>query len=156
MLLHSWAMKRYALPLLAGTVALLALSTPLPGQLLAARDNSFAVGHHHLNVTDVESHKRFWADLLGGEAAMFGNAHVMKFPNTLLFLREQDPTGESNGSTVNHLGFRVPDLPLPRPVVLQTATAGGSYRTSPAQGDAWRLASPTGRWEECCGVKHPR
>ena len=110
MLLHSWAMKRYALPLLAGTVALLALSTPLPGQLLAARDNSFAVGHHHLNVTDVEAHKRFWADLLGGEAAMFGNSHVMKLPNTLLFLREQNPTGESNGSTVNHLGFRVPDL----------------------------------------------
>jgi len=27
-----------------------------------------------------------------------------------LFLRERAPTGESNGSTVNHLGFKVPDL----------------------------------------------
>ena len=103
-------MQRNPLPLLAGAAALLALSDPLPGQLLAARDNPFAVGHHHLNVTDVEAHKRFWVDLLGGEAAMFGRNHVVKLPDTLLFLRDQDPTGESNGSTVNHLGFRVPDL----------------------------------------------
>ena len=41
---------------------------------------------------------------------MFGTTSVIKLPNTLLFLRVQAPTGESNGSTVNHLGFRVPDL----------------------------------------------
>ena len=103
-------MKRNAPSLLLGAATLLALAAPLPAQLLAARDNSFAVGHHHLNVTDAEAHKRFWGELLGGEAAMFGTTNVIKLPNTLLFLRVQAPTGESNGSTVNHLGFRVPDL----------------------------------------------
>ena len=103
-------MKRNAAPLLLGAATLLALAAPLPAQLLAARDNSFAVGHHHLNVTDAEAHKRFWGELLGGETAMFGKTSVIKLPNTLLFLRVQAPTGESNGSTVNHLGFRVPDL----------------------------------------------
>ena len=103
-------MKRKALLPLAGTALLLALAVPLPAQLLAARDNPFAVGHHHLNVTDVGAHKRFWGDLLGGEAAMFGKTNVIKLPNTLLFLRVQDPSGENNGSTVNHLGFLVPDL----------------------------------------------
>ena len=88
----------------------LALAAPVSAQLLAARDNPFAVGHHHLNVTDVEAHKQFWAELLGGQAAKFGKTDVIKLPNTLLFLRAQEPTGESNGSTVNHLGFKVPDL----------------------------------------------
>jgi len=88
----------------------LVLTAPASAQLLAARENPFAVGRHHLNVTDVEAHKRFWAELLGGRMAKFGKTEVVKLPNTLLFLREQDPTGESNGSTVNHLGFKVPDL----------------------------------------------
>ena len=88
----------------------LAVAAPLSAQLLAARDNAFAVGHHHLNVTDVEAHEQFWAELLGGQMAKFGKTAVVKLPNTLLFLREQEPTGESNGSTVNHLGFKVPDL----------------------------------------------
>lgn len=98
------------LPALLTCSLALALAAPASAQLLAARENPFAVGHHHLNVTDVEAHKRFWAELLGGRMAKFGKTEVVKLPNTLLFLREQDPTGESNGSTVNHLGFKVPDL----------------------------------------------
>jgi catechol 2,3-dioxygenase-like lactoylglutathione lyase family enzyme len=86
------------------------LAEPLPSQLLAARQNAFAVGHHHLNVTDLAAHKKFWGELLGGELATFGETDVVKLPDTLLFLRQQQPTGESNGSTVNHLGYRVPDL----------------------------------------------
>ena len=62
-------------------------------------------------MSDLAAHKTFWGELLGGELAKFGTTDVVKLPNTLLFLRVQDPTGESNGSTVNHLGFRVPALP---------------------------------------------
>ena len=98
------------LPSLLACSLALALAAPVSAQLLAARDNPFAVGHHHLNVTDVDAHKQFWAELLGGQAAKFGKTDVIKLPNTLLFLRAQAPTGESNGSTVNHLGFKVPDL----------------------------------------------
>ncbi|MDE0263867.1 MAG: VOC family protein [Bryobacterales bacterium] len=98
------------LPAILTSCLALALAAPASAQLLAARESPFAVGHHHLNVTDVEAHKRFWADLLGGTMAKFGKTEVVKLPNTLLFLREQAPTGESNGSTVNHLGFKVPDL----------------------------------------------
>lgn len=98
------------LPALVVCSLALALAAPVSAQLLAARENPFAVGRHHLNVTDVEAHKRFWAKLLGGRMAKFGKTQVVTLPNTLLFLREQAPTGESNGSTVNHLGFKVPDL----------------------------------------------
>ncbi len=96
-----------ALSLSAGTMA---IAVPLPAQLLAAREAPLAIGHHHLNVSDVETHKKFWGELLGAELVKFGNTDVAKLPNALLFLREQDPSGESNGSTVNHLGYRVPDL----------------------------------------------
>ena len=101
--------------------AVLAAAPTAPAQLLAARDSAFAAGHHHLNVSDVEAHKRFWGELLGGELVKFGKSDVVKLPNMLLFLREQAPTGESDGSTVNHLGFRVPDL---RAVVARLRAAG--------------------------------
>jgi len=90
-------------------LAALAVPSTLPAQLLAARESPFAVGRHHLNVSDVDAHKRFWT-MLGAAMATFGDTDVVKLPNTLLFLRQQEPTGESNGSTVNHLGFKVPDL----------------------------------------------
>ena len=98
--------KTLALCLLAGAFGAL---SRLPAQLVAARDNAFAVGHHHLNVSDIEAHKRFWAEL-GAELTKVGDTDVAMLENALLFLRAQDPTGESNGSTVNHLGYRVPDL----------------------------------------------
>lgn len=34
----------------------------------------------------------------------------MKFPNVLVFLREQKPTAGTKGSSVDHIGFGVPDL----------------------------------------------
>ena len=95
---------------LAVTTALAAAAAPARAQLLAAREAPFAAGRHHLNVSDLEAHKRFWGDLLGGQLAKFGTTDVVKLPNMLLFLRAQAPTGASDGSAVNHLGFRVPDL----------------------------------------------
>ena len=93
-------------------IALLMLcgATSAYGQLLAASEGPIVYGHHHLNVSDVEEHKRFWVDTLGGTATTFGTTEVVKFPNVLVFLREQTPTGGTKGTTVNHIGFSVPDL----------------------------------------------
>ena len=68
-------------------------------------------GHHHLNVTDADEHLRFWVDTLDGKAGTFGNGTpIVLFPNALIFLRDQDPSGPSIGSTVNHVGFSVQNL----------------------------------------------
>jgi catechol 2,3-dioxygenase-like lactoylglutathione lyase family enzyme len=68
-------------------------------------------GHHHLNVSDVEAHERFWIDTLGGKPGTFGNGTpIVMFPNALILMREQAPTGGSIGSTVDHVGFSVPNL----------------------------------------------
>lgn len=95
-------------------IALASTALPLAGtlvaQLFAARACTVAAGHYHLNVTDAASHLQFWVGLLGGEAAKFGDTDVVRFPDTLLFLRDQEPLGASSGSTADHLAFGVPDL----------------------------------------------
>jgi catechol 2,3-dioxygenase-like lactoylglutathione lyase family enzyme len=68
-------------------------------------------GHHHLNVGDIDAHLKFWVDTLGGKQGTFGNnAPIVLFPNALIFMRDQDPTGPTIGSTVNHVGFSVKNL----------------------------------------------
>ena len=85
-------------------------------------------GHHHLNVSDIAEHQRFWGDTLGGTAATFatGTSMVM-FPNALVFLRDQAPNGSSIGSTVDHVAFSVRDL---RTVVDKVVAAGYENRTA--------------------------
>lgn len=92
----------------------LALSAVLLPQVLFAQliaTGPVTNGHHHFNATDVAEHMRFWVDTLGGEAGTFGgNIPIAKFPNALIFIREQEPTGGMIGSSVNHVAFSVRDL----------------------------------------------
>jgi catechol 2,3-dioxygenase-like lactoylglutathione lyase family enzyme len=86
-------------------------------------------GHHHLNVSDVAAHQRFWIDTLGGKPGTFaGRTPIAMFPDALVFMREQAPSGGSIGTTVNHVGFSVPDL---RQVVDRLIAAG--YRMVTAE-----------------------
>ncbi len=93
-------------------VLVLAPASRASAQLLAAKDGPIVYGHHHLVVTNVADHKKFWVDTLGGVAVTIGtqNREIIKFPNALLFMNPGMPTGGSRGSTVNHLGFSVPNL----------------------------------------------
>jgi catechol 2,3-dioxygenase-like lactoylglutathione lyase family enzyme len=69
-------------------------------------------GHHHLNVTDLSAQRRFYVDTLGGRPVAVGSGcdAVVAFPNALIFLREQTPTGGTKGTTVNHFAFGVPNI----------------------------------------------
>jgi len=69
------------------------------------------VGHYHLNVTSVADHKRFWVDTLGGKAIKIGNVDAIEFPDAYLLLHQQKPTGPTRGTTFDHIGFAVPDVP---------------------------------------------
>src|SRR5947208_16828257 len=79
-------------------------------QLVA--DGPVVYGHHHLNVTSIDAHKKFWADTLGGVVVRIGtdNREVIKIPNVWIFLRMQAPTGGSKGSTADLIAFSVPNL----------------------------------------------
>ncbi|HUQ54010.1 MAG TPA: VOC family protein [Gammaproteobacteria bacterium] len=69
------------------------------------------VGHYHLNVTSIADHKRFWVDTLGGKATKIGNVDAIEFPDVYLLLHEGKPTGPTRGTTFDHIGFAVPDVP---------------------------------------------
>ena len=85
---------------------------PASAQLVSAKDGPVVYGHHHLNVTDLEVHKRFWVDTLGGKAVMIGTSPnvVVMFPNVFVFLRQQAPTGGTKGTSVNHIAFAVTNV----------------------------------------------
>ena len=79
---------------------------------LAAKDGPIVYGHHHINVTSADEHKKFWVDTLGGTAIKIGtnNQEIIRFPNALMFMRAQKPSAGTKGSTVDHIGFSVPNL----------------------------------------------
>ena len=114
-------------------LAAFALCAAAPAQLPPPSAGRVVMGHHHLNVTDIAAHKRFWGGLLGAETVMLGSNTVIKMPNGLIFLREKAPTGGSRGTTLNHIGFQVPDVRalVPRlkaagvPIVTTQEVAGG-------------------------------
>jgi catechol 2,3-dioxygenase-like lactoylglutathione lyase family enzyme len=83
--------------------------TSLSGTARAASDGGGVVGysHHHLNVTSVDEHKKFWVDTLAGTMTKVGSTDVVKFPGVLVFLRQQKPTGGSEPSAITHVGFFV-------------------------------------------------
>ncbi len=128
-----------------GTIALLVLalnpSPRLAAQLLN-REAPVIVGHYHLNVTSIDAHKRFWVDTLGGTAIKVGSVDVIEFPDILLFLHVQPPTGPTRGTALDHIGFAVPDVPaLTRKVVANGYTL--TYGREPAPGQEAAAAAGT-------------
>lgn len=91
-------------------LCLFAAASSSQAQLLAAKDAPVAYGHHHLNVTDIPAHVKFFSEALGGTPITVAGRQMVKFPNVLVFLRQQKPTAGSKGSSVDHLGFGVPNL----------------------------------------------
>jgi catechol 2,3-dioxygenase-like lactoylglutathione lyase family enzyme len=98
--------------LFALAIIALAPTSQASAQLLVSKDGPVVYGHHHLVVSSVADHKKFWVDTLGGVAVTIGtnNREIIKFPNALLFMNPGMPSGGSRGSTVNHIGFSVPNL----------------------------------------------
>jgi len=99
-------------PLTFLALALVFSPSAASAQLTLARDNPIVYGHHHIAASDINAHKKFFIDALGGAAGTFGpnKVEIVKFPNVLIFFRQQPPTGGTKGTTVNHIGFSVPDL----------------------------------------------
>ena len=109
-----------------GLAIVLFAPTVASAQILVAGEGPVVYGHHHLNTTNMDAQKKFYADTLGGSVAKIGTGdrrqEIIKFPTVLIFFRPmQAPTGGSIGTTVNHIGFSVPDL---RPLVAKIKANG--------------------------------
>jgi len=109
-----------------GLAILLLLPTISGAQIRVAAEGPVVYGHHHLNTTNMDAQKKFFGDTLGGTVVTIGSGdrrqQIVEFPNVLIFFRPmQAPTGGSIGTTVNHIGFSVPDL---KPVVAKIKANG--------------------------------
>jgi len=104
-------MHRYTLA--AAIVVALSFTAAAPASAQLAKGGPVVYGHHHFYVSSVDVQKKFWVDALGGtDAGTLGPApvSVIRFPGVHVLLSERVPTGGTRGTSVNHIGFKVPDL----------------------------------------------
>jgi hypothetical protein len=120
------------------------LNTPPVHAQLMNKEAPVIVGHYHLNVTNVEQHRKFWVDTLGGTAMKWGPAglDVIKFPDVFLFLTVKTPTGPTRGTAFDHIGFAVPDVPA----VAAKAVANG-YALTRTRAWSWSDGQPSDCWK---------
>ena len=80
----------------------------LSAQLLHPNDSGVAMGHLHYKVRDVQANQKFWI-ALGAAPIKIDTREVLKFRSVLIFLDKAESSGGTEGSVVNHVGFRVPN-----------------------------------------------
>ncbi|MGE3508651.1 MAG: VOC family protein [Vicinamibacterales bacterium] len=90
-------------------VCVLLVPAAARGQLAAPNANGIALGHVHINATDIGAQSQFWTKL-GGTVVQREKLTMVQFPGVYIILRGQDPTGGSMGSALHHIGFHVKDF----------------------------------------------
>jgi catechol 2,3-dioxygenase-like lactoylglutathione lyase family enzyme len=95
--------------LLTAAVALL-LAMPTHAQLAPPNGAGVTYGHVHLNVRDIEVHKKLWVEHFGGVVVQKGPLTAVRLPGMLIALSRVAPTGGSMGTVMDHFGFKVRNL----------------------------------------------
>jgi catechol 2,3-dioxygenase-like lactoylglutathione lyase family enzyme len=93
--------------LLAIVALLLSFARPAVAQLAPPNSAGVTYGHVHLNVRDIEVHKKLWVDHFGGTVVQKGPLTAVRLPNMLVALRQAEPTGTAEGTALDHIGFKV-------------------------------------------------
>src|SRR5579871_1538142 len=106
--------------------SVLLFSYACQAQLVPPDSTGVAMGHVHLNVTDVAVQQKFWADIFCGTPFQHDVLPCVKVPGMLIVLTKRNPTGPSEGSVVDHFGFKVRSV---ADILLKANTAG--YKTLP-------------------------
>lgn len=96
----------------AGCALALALMfvAPAHGQLGERNQLGVRMGHVHLMVRDIDAHKSFWTELMGGELVRNGSLELIEFPGVYILLTQADDPPPPSGSIVDHFGFIVQDM----------------------------------------------
>src|SRR5579864_3105665 len=90
-------------------IAILCAATA-DAQLAPPNEAGITYGHVHLNVRDIEVHKKLWVDHFGGVVVQKRPLTAVKLPGMLIALRQAVPTGGSAGTVMDHFGFKVRNL----------------------------------------------
>ncbi len=112
-------MKLVLIPLLA--------ALPLCAQLAEPNAAGVAIGHMHLNEADLDVANKFWVDVIGATPYSKNGLSGVEAPGIIILIRKTSVKGPMAGSSVNHIGFTVPDLGPYLPKI----DAAGYKRTRP-------------------------
>jgi catechol 2,3-dioxygenase-like lactoylglutathione lyase family enzyme/mannose-6-phosphate isomerase-like protein (cupin superfamily) len=83
---------------------------PESSQLSSVNKAGVTFGHVHLNVPDIEVHKRLFVDVFGGAFVQKGPLSTVKFPGMIIAFRQGPTTGPTQGTVMDHFGFKVRDI----------------------------------------------
>lgn len=86
------------------------LSAPAYSQLATPNAAGLTYGHVHLNVSDIEEHKRIWTEHFNGVVVQKGFLTAVRLPNMLVALTESEPTMGSRETKMDHFGFKVRNM----------------------------------------------
>lgn len=104
-------------------------ATAVWAQLPAGNEKGVAMGHLHILTKDVEAHRKLWVDTLGAKVVKAGPVEFYQFPGVVVALRKGEPNAGTDGSVVDHLGFKVKDLDMAKAKL--TAAGGQVVREMP-------------------------
>jgi catechol 2,3-dioxygenase-like lactoylglutathione lyase family enzyme len=79
-------------------------------QLHPANAVGVTMGQLHYSVRDVEANRKFWIALGGTPAKKLDDMEAVKFSGVVILLSHGEPSGGTEGSVINHVGFRVPSV----------------------------------------------
>jgi catechol 2,3-dioxygenase-like lactoylglutathione lyase family enzyme len=84
-------------------------ATTLAAQTAPPNASGVGIGHIHLVVSDPEAQKKLFVGLLGAEVTNAGVLEMWKLPGVFIVVQQArtPPSGGTDGSTVNHFGFKV-------------------------------------------------
>jgi len=123
---------------LLGAILTFAVLVPVYGRAQLAPFNGVGVtfGHVHLFVTDIEVHKKFWTEIMGGTFVTNGPLQMIQFPGAFIVLTRRDYSAPPDGSVLNHFGFVYKDLPA---TLTRWKAQGADARQggNPNQGYVW-------------------
>ncbi len=88
-------------------LALCWLISPAYSQLASPNPAGLTYGHVHLNVSDIELHKRLWVEHFNATIVERGPLTVAKMPNMLVALTEREPSAVMRETRLDHFGFKV-------------------------------------------------
>ena len=76
-------------------------------QLFPPNDIGMKMGHVLLNVSDVDAHRNFWIRQFDAKPITVGKLQGVTIPGIAILFRHQQPTGPSEGTTINHMGLKL-------------------------------------------------
>lgn len=131
-------------------------------QLAQPNAAGVAVGHIHFRVSDVALHQKFWASL--GAVATGGIGNMMSVTGAYLLFAEGEPSGGSQGTSTDHVGFLTRDYATTRAalesvnadIAVDSAETGQIIATLPdgVRVELQACGTPT-QFDDCATLKGP-